>query len=56
MRYGLIRNAGTGGGAGTADFCFACWLCYEEDCQRQGVFLPPLDGDQEAAGEIYSCG
>ena len=23
--------------------------------RRQGVFLPPLDGEQEAAGEVYSC-
>ena len=22
--------------------------------QRQGVFLPPLDGEQKASGEVYS--
>ena len=43
------------GGAGTADFCFARWLCYEENRQRKGVLLPSLDGEQEAAGEVYSC-
>ena len=55
MRYGLIRDADPRGGAGAADCKSARWLCYEENRQRQGVFLPPLDGEQKAAGEVYSC-
>ena len=56
MRYGLIRDADPRGGAGAADCKSARWLCYEENRQRQGVFLPPLDGEQKAAGEVCSCG
>ena len=43
VRYGLIRDADAGSGAGAADFCSARWLCYEENRQRQGLFLPSLD-------------
>ena len=28
----------------------------KENRQQQGILLPLLDGEQEAAGEVYSCG
>jgi len=33
VRYELIRDASPRGGAGTADFCFARWLCHKENRQ-----------------------
>ena len=38
MRYGIIRNAGPSGGAGTANFCAARWFCYEKTVRGKDYF------------------